>query len=354
MIRRRRGRLRWLAPALAGLMVTAACSSGEGDYQADEAAAAVPPSTTSPPGHDGPPSPLTGLPMDPARAGRPVLVVKIDNAPRARPQVGLGEADVTAEEEVEGGVTRFAALFHSRDAPSVGPVRSARSTDILLAGPLNRPLLAYSGANAAFQSLIARSPLVDVGVDRFPGEYRREAGRPSPYNQFSGTPGLFSHAQPGSGPPPPLFAFRAPGEPAGGAGAEPAGGVAVEFKDVVVTAVQYRWDGPSGTWRRSQDGRPHVDAAGAQVSPRNVVVQAVNYRDTGFRDQSGAPVPEAELVGEGVAWVFTDGRVIRGRWRRTSTQAVTQYLDQAGSPVRLTPGATWIELPRPGKASVIP
>ena len=334
--------------ALAALVaaVTVACSGGDGgDGGQSPARPSASPS-------DG--GPLTGLPIDPSRARRPLLIVKIDNAPRARPQVGLNEADVVFEEAVEGGVTRFAALYHSRDAASVGPVRSARSTDIFIASALNRPLFAYSGASAPFQSLIARAPLVDVGVDRFPGDYRRERGRPAPYNHFSSTPALLAHAPTGSGSPPRLFPFRAVGEHTDAAGASPAAGVSMEYRGRIVTSVQYRWDAVSATWKRSQDGGPHLDAAGVHVAPRNVVVQLVNYRSTGFRDRSGADVPEAELLGQGEAWVLTDGKVVKGRWRKTSAEALTQYLDQSGEPVRMTPGQTWVELPVPGSATISP
>lgn len=339
---------RW-APLVAGLCLLVAC---KGNTKSD--LPSLPPAEPTSPVPGGPVSPLTGLPMDPALAGRPALVVKIDNAPKARPQTGLVEADVVVEEEVEGGITRFAVLYHSRDAANVGPVRSARSTDILIASALNRPLFAYSGANLAFQDLIARSPLVDAGVDRFPQEYRREPRRPAPYNQFSSTPKLFSHVPAGAGPPPPLLVFRQAGQAADAAGAAPVTGVDVEFRGVVLTGVQYRWDASSGTWKRSQDGGPHVDTGGVQVAPRNVVVQLVNYRDTGFTDQSGAAVPEAELVGEGEAWVFTDGKIVKGRWRKPGPTALTEYLDPSGAPIRMTPGPTWIELARPGKATVAP
>ena len=342
-----------LAMLAAGLLALAGCSGGGSDDPGVDATR-QPEVPADAPASDGTVAPLTGLPIEPERATRPALVVKIDNAPRAQPQVGLGEADVVVEEEVEGGVTRFAAVFHSRDAVDVGPVRSARSTDIAIASALNRPLFAYSGANPAFQSLVSRAPLVDVGVDRAPDGYRRESGRPAPYNQFSSTAALLSRAPRGPGPPPRLFPFRRSGEPASGDGVRAAAGVDLEYRDVIVTAVQYRWDGTAGTWKRNQNGTAHVNEAGAQYAPRNVVVQFVDYRDTGFRDQSGAPVPEAVLVGEGEAWVFTDGSVVKGRWKKPSPESVTQYLDAAGAPVRLTPGRTWVELPRPGRAGIVP
>lgn len=336
--------------ALVALLTMVACSGGGED--SGRPASANPKSAPSTRTQSE--APLTGLPLEPSRAGRPLLVVKIDNAPRARPQVGLGEADVVVEEAVEGGVTRFAALFHSRDADPVGPVRSARSTDIFIASALNRPLFAYSGANAAFQSLIARAPLVDVGVDRFPNDYPRRRDRPAPHNQFSSTPALLAHGPAGAGPPPRLFSFRAQGEHTSAAGASPAAGVSINFPGRVPTSVQYRWDGVSGVWKRSHGPAPHVDDMGRQFAPRNVVVQLVNYRSTGLRDTSGADVPEAELVGQGEVWVFTDGKVVKGRWRKASAEAVTEYLDSSGAPVRLTPGQTWVELPVPGRATVDP
>jgi hypothetical protein len=343
------GSARRLAVVVAALAaVVGACSGEEGEEEADPELPPRPPPTGMVEGT----GPLTGLPVDSARARRPLLIVKIDNAPRARPQSGLNQADVVVEEAVEGGVTRFAAFYHSSDAAVVGPVRSARSTDIFLASGLNRPLFAYSGANAPFRHLIARSPLVDVGVDRLPDEYRRDRTRPAPYNQYSSTTRLIARAPRGAGPPPRLFPFRAAGQPSAGAGASPAAGVTIDFRGRIVTSVRDRWDAGTRTWKRSQDGVPHIDAAGAQVEPENVIVQFVRYRDTGFRDTSGSPVPEGELVGEGEAWILTDGRAVRGRWTKPSTEAVTQYVDSERSPLGLTPGQTWVELPEPGTATL--
>jgi len=81
-------------------------------------------------------------------------------------------------------------------------------------------------------------------------------------------------------------------------------------------------------------------------------VQLVTYHDTGYRDQSGAEVPEADLVGEGEAWVLSDGKVVKCRWKRGAAGEVTQYIDAEGKPVRLTPGRTWVELPIPGMATL--
>ena len=209
----------------------------------------------------------------------------------------------------------------------------------------------YSGANKIFLNLVRTSPLVDVGVDRIPAEYRRDGSRHAPHNLMSNTPGLFKHAPAGSGPPPALFVYRAPGEPANGAGIAPASHLQVTFQSNRVTST-YDWDAASGGWKRGQNGTAHVDNAGRQVAPKNVIVQFVNYHNTGLVDPSGSPVPEATLVGTGEAWILSDGKIIKGTWSKPSAAAVTTYTDPAGAPIKLTPGQTWVELAPPGGAAV--
>ncbi|HYH51974.1 MAG TPA: DUF3048 domain-containing protein, partial [Acidimicrobiia bacterium] len=330
--------------AVAASLLGAACGGGGEKDESASSTTQPEQSTTTGPVVAANANPLTGLPLDPALPARAALIVKIDNAPKARPQAGINQADVVVEEGVEGGVTRFATLFHSADAPSVGPVRSARSTDLLFARQVGRPLFSYSGANAVFAGLVAKAPLVDVGIGRFPGHYRREPGRPAPYNLFSETKSLFASAPAANTPPPPLFTYRAVGEAPPEAGSEPAPRVQAVWKLNITTTVVYGWDEASKTFKRSTDGAPHLDTAGVQVAPENVVFQLVGYRNTGLVDRSGAAVPEAELIGEGEAWVLTGGRLIKGQWSRPTEEQTTVYKLPSGEPIKLTPGRTWLEL----------
>ena len=349
-------RSRWLglslltSSLLTSSLVLAACGGGGGD---DKVAARTTTTagTTPAPATAGDLAPLTGLPQaDAARRARMALVVKLDNAPNGRPQAGLNQADVVVVEKVEGHITRLFTIFQTNDSDPVGPVRSARSTDVALVTPLNRPLFAYAGTNATFQALIDKAPIIDVGFNKAGGDYSRKGGRPAPYNLFSNTSALYKRAPAGAKAPPPLFTYRGAGQAATG---DPASGLHVEYQARGrATKMDYAWDAGSGTWKRSQDGTPFNDAAGAQVAPRNVVVQFVTYKDTGQRDRSGAVVDEAQLVGTGDAWVLTDGKVTKGAWSKPTAEAVTAYNDAAGKPVGLTPGTTWVELPPPGAAQV--
>src|SRR5205807_4662579 len=74
-------------------------------------------------------SPFTG---EPVKGLGPVLAVKIDNIRQARPQTGLSRAEIVYVLPVEGGLSRFLAIFSARVPPVIGPVRSARETDLQL------------------------------------------------------------------------------------------------------------------------------------------------------------------------------------------------------------------------------
>src|SRR5688500_13826576 len=245
---------------------TAAACGGGGD---DKKAAKKTTTTTAAPPTSAPlgngVAPLTGLARtDEAKLARAAMIVKIDNAPKGRPQAGINQADIVVEEGVEGGITRLAVIFHSQDpaADTVGPVRSARTTDIFIAAPMNRPLFAWSGANADFAKLVREAPLVDVGISAKPGPYRRERGPPALY-RLCASSNAPQGASGGGGPPPPMFAYRADKE--GVANSELASRAHLQWKDKLRTDVDRTWDPASTTWKRVQNGTPHVDNTGAQV-----------------------------------------------------------------------------------------
>lgn len=284
---------------------------------------------------------------------RAALVVKIDATERGRPQSGLTEADVVFEEMVEGGLTRLLAVYQSHDPDTVGPVRSARSTDLPILDELGRPLFAWSGANPTFAAAVRSADVVDVGAAAAPDAYRRSDDRSAPYNLYA-APDLLREAaadEPAATTPPdPLFTYRGDGEPPG-AGAAPATGFRTTAP--LATAIEWSWDEESDGWVRNQDDTPHVDTAGVRVRATNVIVRFTPYGDSGVRDSTGAVVPEAEAVGEGEAWLLSGGDAQPGRWHKPAADAVTTYTDTAGQPLRLEPGATWVEVLPPGSGEVV-
>jgi hypothetical protein len=351
----------WAAIAIGVVVVVVAglviVLTGGDDEVAEEPTTTT--TTTEAPEPEVPVWPLTGIPLEGDEeerlAQRPALVVKIDNGdpraggPGARPQAGINAADVVFEEMVEGSVTRFAAVFHSADVDPVGPVRSARTTDLLIMEALAHPLFAWSGANAGVAGQVRESPIVDVGVDAVPDRYQRVAERQSPYNLFSSTVALRDAAPAEDRPPPMLFAYR-------DEGAEPAGdrqvaGVRIVFGDGPGSApVDFEWDG-SG-WARSQRDTPHVDADDVQIAPPNVIVRFTPYQEVQCCDAAGFPIVEAELQGEGEAWILTGGVLVEARWSQPDLASPAVFADADGEPVELAPGQTWVAIADPGTAEV--
>ncbi|MDY7099737.1 MAG: DUF3048 domain-containing protein [Actinomycetota bacterium] len=273
---------------------------------------------------------------------RPALAVKIDNHRRARPQAGLNAADIVWEEIVEGDLTRLVAVFHSEGAPRVGPVRSARTSDIDILSSLNHPLFGNSGSNVNVRRQVEASTLQIVNADTRSNAYRRDGSRRAPHNLYTSTDALWGSAPATAGLPPAILLHRDVADPAP-AGGRPVNGVAIAYG---AANVSYTWNG-SG-WERSIDGAASTDDAGVRVAPPNVIVQFVDYG----RSAADARSPEAITVGSGTAWVLTMGQVYETTWSRPDAASPTTYTDASGNEVTLTPGATWIALPRAGGASL--
>ncbi len=281
----------------------------------------------------------SGLEGDEIR--RPALAVKIDNVSVARPQEGINQADVVYEELVEAGLTRLVAVFQTTGARSVGPIRSARTSDPPLLEGFDRPLFAYSGANRGTRGAVAASELTDVGYDAASSLYWRSTSRRAPHNLFSATDRLWGKYPERDEIPTAPFAFRTVLDELHPS-AEPVAGVFVDFGHA---EIDYAWNGEG--WERTHNGDAHSDSDGVRVAPPNVVIQFTTYGTSSADSRS----PEAQTVGSGEAWVFTDGHVVRGRWERPD-QSRPAALVADGRPIRLTPGRTWVALARAGTAEI--
>lgn len=300
--------------------------------------------TTAPP---PPVAPLTGMLQPNAAAAQQVAVaVKIDNVDAARPQAGLNGADVVFEEQVEGQLTRLLAVFQSSYPTQVGPVRSTRTSDIDIVSALNHPLYAYSGGNTNYVAQLDAAPVVDVGAAKYAAPYYFYRGpHLSPHDLYTNTTDLLKLAPGGSGPPPPLFRYRAPGQAVTASGAAPATHVDLSFGQ---STAAWDWSAASQMWERSQNGTADVLQNGLQIATPNVIVQVIPYVPDGYATGEGVSpppaIPKGEMVGTGTAMVFTGGMVIPATWSKASPTAVTVYTDSLGHPILLAPGPTWVEL----------
>jgi len=326
---------RRVAAALIVAMSLAACGSE------DTAPAAASTSTTPPPPPPPPPVywPLTGLESGEV-AARPALAVKIENSVDARPQTGLNSADIVWEQVVEGGITRFVAVYHSTVPAEVGPVRSLRPMDAAIAGPLDG-LMAFAGGLRPFVDAATAEGLQVLG-DEGSGFYRVKT-RYAPHNLYADPAKLLARADAAHQTAPAAqFTVAAPDQQSTAvvAGAPAA---ALTLKLSGVSHPRWTWD-PAGQWLRAEGNTPAVEADGTPLRAANVVVLRVAVFNTQFRDPAGNPVPETQMVGTGEALVATGGRTLAATWTKNWAGEPVALTGADGQPVLLAPGNTWVEL----------
>ena len=335
---------RTVALAAGVALVATACSSGHRKaVPTTLATTTVPPTTAAPTTTLPPPvAPLTGLPSTAAAMAKPAVVIKIDNVDQARPQTGINDADVVYEVEVEGGLSRLAAVFQSKYPTTVGPVRSGRLTDEGVADDLNHPVYVFSGTNGLFLPVLAAQPVTMVNDSNHPEQFQR-IGSNIPHNLFANVASLAA-LDSGTHGPPPLFKYLAAGHPFGGAGAAPASAVSASFP---AATAAWTWNASTHLWQRAQNGTPDVDAAGRQVAVPNVVFMFINYVTSAYATGEGlaapAPIPTGVFTGGGQAWFFVDGKVVKGTWSRPSLTSPATFSDSSGAPIAIAPGQTWVE-----------
>jgi hypothetical protein len=275
-------------------------------------------------------NPLTGLAPIPG----PVVAIKVDNGGLARPyQRGLTQAAIVYQELVEGGSTRFMAIFESRAAKKeVGPIRSARESDVDVLRAYGAPALAFSGANKGVLRIIASAAhkgyLRDASYDVAPSLYRLGERRRDARNFFA-IPARIGARIGGSEPRDIGWRFGPLGVGVATVSASVAFSPSNSMQAVYVRA--------TGAWRLSQGGRV------VPVSPANVIIQKVRVHASRFSDVHGMNTPYTVSTGTGSVVVLRDGQRFVGTWRRSGF-GPTRLVDAAGHDILLKPGATWVML----------
>ncbi|MFH1487104.1 MAG: DUF3048 domain-containing protein [Chloroflexota bacterium] len=286
--------------------------------------------------------PLCGKTLSDSGPSLRPIGVKIGNAPPGRPQSGLSNACIVYEYLTEGGISRFLALYHCDATEVIGPVRSMRMVDIDIV-PQYQAIFAFVGSSQRVARALAESSLLDLNQFNYPGAYYRVSQRRAPYNTYTSIQ-LLREAASTNG-------WDSPVSLQGGVFSSAIPSDAPSVKTITIpyphsSAAGYKYDAERGSYLRFQQYAPQIDANdGLQIEVANVVVQHVRLWATDFiEDAGGAPSLHIEVIGEGKAEVFRDGKYIPGRWEQKSATQRTQYLDEMGRPIPLKPGNTWISL----------
>jgi hypothetical protein len=325
------------AAAAAVVVVTggigvAAALSGPDSHPAtasSESAGSAAPTATPSTGKTPTPRPKATDPLTGSKvSNHAVIAAKVENIAAARPQVGLSLADITFVEEVEGAQSRLIAVYHSRFPKRLGPVRSARSTDIQLLPLFGHPGLVYSGANSSVQRKIDNAAIVPIR--RSTRDHRRVA----PHNVFVDLAAIARSTK--------LREATSIGWTFSDVAPR---GAAAESVKVRVGHDMFRFGYSSGRYTVRWNGSRYADGdSGAITKADNVVIMKVHSHPDGNRDVRGAPSVQSDTVGKGVVTIYRDGKKITGKWKRTKPSAPLRFSDKSGEPIPLKPGQTWVAL----------
>lgn len=322
-------------------------------------------------------NPLTGLAVpDPALLQRRVILARVMNDPKARPQTGLNEADLVFEELIDqrngfAALTRFTAVYLGIPEATIRPMRSVRLINPSLTDMFGGALV-HSGASKGMNFLLSKIPITSIGQDFNPGAY---CAIGDPVKTLTWATTTVSHLHDylkskGLERSVPLRGFDFTSTSAGGAPAASIGFDHPPFPVSTVGAVLWKYDPTSGTYLRFANGTPHNslqygitgrwggacqetgDPVVSQVHAANVVLINALHHPTDpndfTEDTNKFTNIFIELTGSGSATVFRDGIEINGTWKRPSLEDFIQFEDAGGNAISLKPGNTWFEIVPPG------
>lgn len=285
----------------------------------------------------GPSSSLTGLPG----TDNEVLVVKLDDTTFAHPQVGLRSADVVYVEQVEGGLTRLAAIFSTHLPEIVGPVRSARISDIELLSQYGKVGFAYSGAQRLMRPVIASANLYDIGANEFgPRFYSDDPARIAPYAMMVKAQEVLTEARSRGM----RITKAAPmGWKFGDASEQR---TLIEKVHISWPASSYgaTWSSDEKRWLLIHNGNIDTDETGYVLGPKNLLIQIVSITDSIYHDKVGGVTPFSATVGSGKCYLLRDAGYLPCLWNRSSPESGTTFTDLAGNEIFFDKGQIWFAL----------
>jgi hypothetical protein len=271
----------------------------------------------------------------------PILVVKIDDTNAAHPQAGLEDADIVYIEQVEAGLTRLAAVFSSKIPAVIGPVRSARISDIEILEQFGRVAFAYSGAQKKLLPVIAAANLENLGAQRQSREiYANDPLRNPPTAMMLQAQTLMQKVKEQQLP-------VANSKSVGWSFAESFDtGTAIASAKISWPSNTYDavWSETDKRWLLFHRGLPNLAASGVHLGATTLVIQLVSITPSEYGDKFGGVTPFTATVGTGRGFILRDGKYIEGFWSRPTAESGTSWTTQDGKEIPFAAGQIWIAL----------
>ena len=271
-----------------------------------------------------------------------ILAVKIDDSTPAHPQIGVEDADLVYVEQVEGGITRLAAIYTSKLPPLIGPIRSARISDLEILSQFGRVGFAYSGAQSKMRPVIAAANLENLSAERNPPSiYGKDPNRPGPVDMILKPDLLLERANAN-----PKIRIETAATSPFFFGEQPAAVAITSSVKVKWPSARYefRWDIESSKWLIYFNDKPKLAASGLHLYADTAIIQIVSITPSIYGDKFGEITPFSKTTGSGKAVLLRDGFAYPVDWQRNLESEVTSWRSADGKDVKFKAGKIWILL----------
>ena len=271
-----------------------------------------------------------------------LLAVKIDDTKEAHPQIGVKQADLVYVEQVEAGLTRLLAIYSSTLPDVIGPIRSARISDIDILAPFGRIAFAYSGSQTKMRPVLSAANLNLLSAERNPPSiFDRDKQRSSPVNMILYPSLLLKQAQERYKME--LITLTASPWRFGdlSKSAQDLDWAKISWPNATY---EVRWNRDVKKWGIYFNDEVNLDSTNQQLMIDNAIIQNVKIEPSIYGDKFGGITPLSVTTGSGSGYLLRDGKVVAINWQREAEDTFTRWSDANGDDMNLTPGKTWVFL----------
>lgn len=284
---------------------------------------------------------------------RPYAVM-INNLGVARPlQSGLQDAMIIYEMIVEGGLTRYMAVFQDQNTERIGSIRSARHY-----------FLDYALENDAIYVHHGNSPQAaadfkTLNIDRISVDASKTGWRDKSLNVSTEHTLFTSIAKLNNGLGNKrktrnkdflLNYSETPIDLSTKEGAIKANNIEITYSGSVKTS--YEYDESAQNYKRSVNGKAHTDyVTKKQYTFKNIITYQVS--NTSLNDGSGKDRQTLDNIGSGEGYYITNGYAVPITWSKSSRSSQTVYKYKDGTEIDVNDGNTFIQIQPKGKNLII-
>ena len=266
-----------------------------------------------------------------------VFAVKFDDTSAAHPQDGVESADIVYITEVEAGFTRLMGIYSSNYPEVLGPIRSARISDLSILGEYGKIGYLYSGAQSKMRPVISAANLVNLSAERNPPSiYFNEPSRRSPYSMMVRPNLLLEKAGD-------VELAKEPGWQHG-ARAEDAKKIISAEIEWANASYEAAWSVEEKRFLLKHNGKANIASSGIQLGSPMMVIQMVKISPSEYGDKFGGVTPKSEVIGSGHGYLLRNQRVVKVLWNRASLNEPTTWSLEDGSPAYFARGQLWFFL----------